>query len=215
MYLNKGVCAVQRANVRSRKSFVFPFLILPPWCYNRSSEKLLWCQESSMTHDCHGVFVSPCIINYRVNKQSISKSQRVHSRGVGVALWTHIFNQTDHPGLLEKYLSLSPALCLSPFSESFRSTQTISVRQNHGQASVISWLTLLLSSPKPWGWRIGTQNQHAHNGARVGVALISLMLCKWEEKRARRRREEQTGGGGGSGSVCVSEEAAKLPLPRD
>lgn len=31
----------------------------------------------------------------------------------------------------------------------------------------------------------------------------------------KKGEEEEQRGGGGSGSVCVSEEAAKLPLPRD
>lgn len=66
-------------------------------------------------------------------------------------------------GLTESHQSLSPPLSLSLFNESFSGTQTISRRQNRGQASVMSWLILLLSSLK--ARRNGTQNQHAHNGA--------------------------------------------------
>lgn len=68
-------------------------------------------------------------------------------------------------GLSESHQSLSPPLQLSLFNKSFRSTQTISRRQNRGQASVMSGLILLLCSLKTRGRRNGTQNQHAHNGA--------------------------------------------------
>lgn len=62
-------------------------------------------------------------------------------------------------------LSSSRSRSLALLNKSFRCTQTISRRQNLGQASVMSWLILLLSSLKPQGRRNGTQNQHAHNGA--------------------------------------------------
>lgn len=61
--------------------------------------------------------------------------------------------------------SSSRSRSLALLNKSFRYTQTISRRQNRGQASVMSWLILLLSSLKPRGRRNGTQNQHAHNGA--------------------------------------------------
>lgn len=127
----------------------------PPW---NTITRLLSCRSS--------------LINYQKNKQHLSPLKPGWLHDVTARFIFSEVRLQSNPKTADprkNHLSLSlPSLFLFLFNESFRKTQTISSRQNSGQASVMSSLTLLLFSPKLSGRRTGTQNQHAHNGALLG-----------------------------------------------